>query len=150
MSNGTITFSTNGGKFDLDVTTFQMAVLFAWNQRPIDKISYENLRLATELPDGELRRTLWSLVAFPKLKRQLLLFSPIVNAPKDFSEHTLFWVNQDFALVKNGKPQRRGKVSYMLILLNNIKQVIPNYKLIQLQNLVFVLFLFFKVNPIKF
>jgi len=36
-----------------------MAVLFAWNQRPKDKISYENLRLATELPDPELRRTLW-------------------------------------------------------------------------------------------
>jgi hypothetical protein len=36
-----------------------MAVLFAWNQRPFDKISYENLRLATELPDPELRRTLW-------------------------------------------------------------------------------------------
>jgi len=27
-----------------------MAVLFAWNQRQHDKISYENLRLATELP----------------------------------------------------------------------------------------------------
>lgn len=36
-----------------------MAVLFAWNQRPKDKISYENLRLASELPDPELRRTLW-------------------------------------------------------------------------------------------
>ena len=28
-------------------------------------------RLATELPDSELRKTLWSLVAFPKLKRQV-------------------------------------------------------------------------------
>lgn len=110
MSNGTITFATNGGKFDLDVTTFQMAVLFAWNQRPHDKISYENLRLATELPDGELRRTLWSLVAFPKLKRQLLLFLPECAAPKDFTEQTVFWINQDFALIKNGKSQRRGKV----------------------------------------
>lgn len=36
-----------------------MAVLFAWNQRPKDKISYESLRLAAELPDTELRRTLW-------------------------------------------------------------------------------------------
>lgn len=50
MSNGTITFSNDVGRFDLDVTTFQMAVLFAWNQRPEEKISYENLRLATELP----------------------------------------------------------------------------------------------------
>jgi cullin-5 len=36
-----------------------MAVLFTWNERPYDKISYENLRLATELPDAELRKTLW-------------------------------------------------------------------------------------------
>lgn len=50
MSNGTITFVNNFGRYDLDVTTFQMAVLFAWNQRQHDKISYENLRLATELP----------------------------------------------------------------------------------------------------
>lgn len=50
MSNGTITFCNNVGRFDLDVTTFQMAVLFAWNQRPLEKVSYENLRLASELP----------------------------------------------------------------------------------------------------
>jgi hypothetical protein len=54
-----ITFANAVGRFDVDVTTFQMAVLFAWNQRPVDRISYENLRLATELPDPELRRTLW-------------------------------------------------------------------------------------------
>jgi hypothetical protein len=54
-----ITFSNAIGRFDVDVTTFQMAVLFAWNPRPVDRISYENLRLATELPDPELRRTLW-------------------------------------------------------------------------------------------
>lgn len=111
MSNGTITFANEVGKFDVDVTTFQMAVLFAWNQRPREKVSYENLRLATELPDGELRRTLWSLVSFPKLKRQLLLYSPQVVAAKDFTENTLFWINQEFSLIKNGKPQRRGKVN---------------------------------------
>ncbi|XP_069695074.1 cullin-5 isoform X1 [Periplaneta americana] len=111
MSNGTITFANAIGRFDVDVTTFQMAVLFAWNQRPVDRISYENLRLATELPDPELRRTLWSLVAFPKLKRQVLLFTPEVQSPKDFDENTMFWVNQEFALVKNGKLQKRGKVN---------------------------------------
>lgn len=114
MSNGTITFSNTVGRFDLDVTTFQMAVLFAWNQRPLEKISYENLRLATELPDLELRRTLGSLVSCPKLKRQLLLHEPIAQAPKDFAENTLFWINQEFASIKNGKPQRRGKVSFSL------------------------------------
>ena len=130
MSNGTITFANNAGRFDLDVTTFQMAVLFAWNQRPYEKVSYENLRLATELPgilivnliesklssyclpfsDPELRRTLWSLVAFPKLKRQLLLIEPLCQSPKDFTENTLFWINQEFSIIKNGKVQRRGKV----------------------------------------
>jgi cullin-5 len=135
MSNGTITFATNGGKFDLDVTTFQMAVLFAWNQRPHDKITYENLRLATELPDGELRRTLWSLVAFPKLKRQLLLFSPNVTAPKDFTEHTIFWVNQDFALIKNAKPQKRGKVNLIgrLQLSTERSQMEDNQSIVQLR-----------------
>lgn len=94
-----ITFSNQVGRFDVDVTTFQMAVLFAWNQRPFEKISYENLRLATELPDPELRRTLWSLCAFPKLKRQLLLVEPHAHSPKDFANDTRFWVNQEFAIV---------------------------------------------------
>ena len=39
-----ITFANKIGKFDLEVTTFQMAVLFAWNERPQEKISFENLR----------------------------------------------------------------------------------------------------------
>uniref|UniRef100_A0A1A9WJC8 Cullin-5 n=1 Tax=Glossina brevipalpis TaxID=37001 RepID=A0A1A9WJC8_9MUSC len=104
MSNGTITFVNNFGRYDLDVTTFQMAVLFAWNQRPHDKISYENLH-------PELRRTLWSLVAFPKLKKQILSMEPNCPTPKDFTENTLFQVNQEFAVVKNGKSQRRGKLN---------------------------------------
>ncbi|CAG7666144.1 unnamed protein product [Allacma fusca] len=111
MANGTITFSNSVGKFDLDVTTFQMAVLFAWNHRPNEKISYENLKLASELPDPELRKTLWSLVAFPKVKRQLLLYTPEVQSPKDFQEDTHFWVNQEFTVIKNNKVQRRGKIS---------------------------------------
>ena len=54
-----ITFKNEMGQYDLEVTTFQLAVLFAWNQRPRERISFENLKLATELPDAELRRTLW-------------------------------------------------------------------------------------------
>lgn len=135
MSNGTITFANNSGRFDLDVTTFQMAVLFAWNQRPNEKVSYENLRLATELPDPELRRTLWSLVAFPKLKRQLLSYDPVVANPKDFAENTLFWVNQEFALIKNGKPQRRGKVNLVgrLQLSTERSQQEDNQSIVQLR-----------------
>lgn len=135
MSNGTITFANNVGRFDLDVTTFQMAVLFAWNQRPNDKISYENLRLATELPDPELRRTLWSLVAFPKLKRQLLLYDPIVQQPKDFVENTVFWINQEFSLIKNGKPQKRGKINLIgrLQLSTERSQQEDNQSIVQLR-----------------
>ncbi|XP_022903800.2 cullin-5 [Onthophagus taurus] len=135
MSNGTITFANEVGKFDLDVTTFQMAVLFAWNQRPNERVSYENLRLATELPDPELRRTLWSLVAFPKLKRQLLCYSPIVSQAKDFAEHTLFWINQEFSLVKNGKPQKRGKVNLIgrLQLSTERSQLEDNHSIVQLR-----------------
>ncbi|XP_048768750.1 cullin-5-like [Ostrea edulis] len=111
MSNGIITFGNDIGRFDLEVTTFQMAVLFAWNQRPKDRISYESLKLATELPDTELRRTLWSLIAFPKIKRQLLLCEPEAKSAKDFDDATQFWVNQEFSLIKNGKVQKRGKIN---------------------------------------
>lgn len=39
-----IVFQNSVGKYELEVTTFQMAVLFAWNQRPDDKVSFESLR----------------------------------------------------------------------------------------------------------
>ncbi|XP_050439337.1 cullin-5-like isoform X3 [Adelges cooleyi] len=111
MSNGTITFNNEIGQFDIDVTTFQMAVLFSWNQRPKGHITYENLKLATELPDPDLRRTLWSLVAFPKLKKQVVMVSPDASSPNDFSDSTTFWINEQFSIVKNGKIQKRGKLS---------------------------------------
>ncbi|XP_039495878.1 cullin-5 [Drosophila santomea] len=136
MSNGTITFVNNFGRYDLDVTTFQMAVLFAWNQRQHDKISYENLRLATELPDPELRRTLWSLVAFPKIKKQILLMEPAaISSPKDFAENTMFYINQEFAIVKNGKSQRRGKLNLIgrLQLSTERSQQEDNQSIVQLR-----------------
>lgn len=40
-----------------------------------------------------------SLVAFPKLKRQVLSYDPVVSSPKDFAEGTLFFVNQEFSLM---------------------------------------------------
>jgi cullin-5 len=59
----------------------------------------------------EIRSTLWSLVAFPKLKRQVLLFEPGAAKPAEWNEHTLFWINHEFALVKNGKAQKRGRIN---------------------------------------
>jgi len=111
MSNGTITLSNPIGKYDLDVTTFQMAVLFCWENRRYDSLTLENLRLATELPETELRKTLWSLVQFPKLKRQVLLYEPQVTKPSEFTEDTLFKINHEFAILKNGKLQKRGKIN---------------------------------------
>ena len=102
---------TQVGKYDLDVTTFQMAVLFCWENRRYESLTLENLRLATELPETELRKTLWSLVAFPKLKRQVLLYQPAVSKPSEFTEETLFKINHDFGILKNSKLQKRGKMN---------------------------------------
>lgn len=110
-SNGTVAYACEKGTFDLEVTTFQMSVLFTWNERRDERISFENLRLHTELPDAELRRTLYFLVAFPRLKHQVLLTDALGGNPKEFRDSTLFWPNPDFVLVKNGKPQSRGKLN---------------------------------------
>lgn len=111
-STGTILFSNRMGKFDLEVTTFQMAILFCWNDRPNGRISFEALRVATELTELELIRTLLSLVIFPKMRNQILLCDcvpPITQ--KSFNDSTMFWINQDFCLIKNDKPQSRGKLN---------------------------------------
>ncbi|PAV67940.1 hypothetical protein WR25_01186 [Diploscapter pachys] len=113
-SHGTMIFDTvPGGHFDLEVTTFQMAVLFAFNDRAHEKLTLETMRLATELPDTELVKTLFSLVAFPKMKSQVLLCDnpSTPKSPRDFTDSTVFYINHDFHLIKNGKPQTRGKVN---------------------------------------
>ncbi|CAL8134944.1 unnamed protein product [Orchesella dallaii] len=55
--------------------------------------------------------SLQSLVAFPKVKRHLLMYSPEVQTPKEFAENSTFWVNPEFTIIKNGRPQKRGKIS---------------------------------------
>ena len=57
------------------------------------------LRLATQLPDTELRRTLFSLTASPKLKLQVMKMSPAVKNAKDFDNSTSFTINQEFGLL---------------------------------------------------
>ena len=44
LCHSQIVFQNQMGRYDLEVTTFQMAVLFTWNQRPEDSISFESLR----------------------------------------------------------------------------------------------------------
>ena len=34
-----------------------------------------------------------------------------MQSPRDFTENTIFFVNQDFSLIKNGKVQKRGKIN---------------------------------------
>jgi len=80
----------------------------------------ESLRLATELSDFELTRTLLSLTNFPKMKIQLLLTNAnLGNGFKNFTNSTLFWCNQDFCVMRNDKPQPRGKMNLIGRLLLN-------------------------------
>ncbi|KAK0411375.1 hypothetical protein QR680_005625 [Steinernema hermaphroditum] len=111
LSHATITFGTVYGQYDLDVTTFQMAVLFCWNERADEKISLASLKLATEIPEVELNKTLLSLVAFPKSKQQILLCDCQSLNAKDFTESTNFWINTEFAIIKGNKPQKHGRMN---------------------------------------
>uniref|UniRef100_A0A0N5AXF5 Cullin-5 n=1 Tax=Syphacia muris TaxID=451379 RepID=A0A0N5AXF5_9BILA len=110
-SHGTITFTNALGKFDLDVTTLQYSVLNCWNDRPYEKLSFESIRIATQLPNAELTRTLFSLIGFPKLQLQVLCSDCETANPRSFTDSTLFWINQGFAIVKNNKKQNRGRLS---------------------------------------
>ena len=87
----------------------QMAILFAWNERPTEKINFHSLVLATELPENELRRTLASLYMNSKLRKQILLTE--VKDPKNIKNDTEFWINQEFSIVRGGKLQKHGKIS---------------------------------------
>merc|ERR1719242_1698337 len=88
-----------------------MSILFCWEKRRNDKLAMENLRLATELPEQELRRNLWTLVAARNTKRQVLLYEPSASRPSDFKENTIFYINNSFAIQKNGKLQTRGRLN---------------------------------------
>lgn len=46
---------------------------------------------------------------------------PVAQNPKDFTENTLFWINHEFAIIKNAKVQRRGKVFDVFYILWNLK-----------------------------
>ena len=42
---------------------------------------------------------------------KVLLFSPPATKPSEFDDNSTFWINQEFALVKNGKVQKRGRLN---------------------------------------
>nr|CRZ24456.1 BMA-CUL-5 [Brugia malayi] len=110
-SHGTVIFTNKMGKFDLDVTTLQLSVLYCWNDRPHEQLSFECLRTATQLSAPELMRTLYSLVAFPKMRHQVLCTNCSTLNSRDFNDSTLFWINQQFTVIKNGREQNRGRIN---------------------------------------
>ncbi|XP_065564234.1 cullin-5-like [Artemia franciscana] len=110
LSVAIIHFTNETGEYYLEVTHFQMAVLYAWDETK-DKISFETLLSITGLTDADLRNTLWSLVGLPKRKQQVLSYSPTCQSQKDFTYSSNFWINENFALYRNGKVQKFGKVN---------------------------------------
>ncbi|KAI6213785.1 hypothetical protein M3Y94_00192600 [Aphelenchoides besseyi] len=124
-SSGIVTFVSNRGKYDLELSAFQMAILFCYNDLPqFEKRSLESLRVATELPDADLIRTLLSLVINPKTKIQVMLTDCNPINPKQFNEQTKFWINHDFAIIKNGdKAQSRGKLTLINRIIMNQESI---------------------------
>ncbi|CAF0818750.1 unnamed protein product [Rotaria sp. Silwood1] len=111
VSNGQLTFTSKNGKYDLDVSTLQASVLFSWNHRPTNKLTFSELKLATNIPEIELKKTLWSLISFAKLKQQLIYYEPHVESYQDLNEMSLFWINYDFTIIRAGKIQTRGHIN---------------------------------------
>ncbi len=95
----------------MDVSTLQASILFAWNHRPNAKLTFSELKLATNIPENELKRSLWSLISFPKLKQQIIFYQPYVESFHQLNEMTLFWINYDFNIFRAGKIQTRGHIN---------------------------------------
>ena len=72
-----VSFKTDVGVYALEVTTFQLSVLHQWNRRSRQSITFEDLRLATQLSDIDLRRTLW--VRTPDSNDSFCLYKRISN-----------------------------------------------------------------------
>ena len=106
-----LTFTSKTGKYDLDVSTLQASILFAWNHRPANKLTFSELKLATNISELELKKTLWSLISFAKLKQQLIFYEPTVESYQHLNEMSLFWINYDFTIIRGGKPQTRGHIN---------------------------------------
>nr|GMD22847.1 cullin-3A [Ipomoea batatas] len=83
-----VTFG-KGQKHELNVSTYQMCVLMLFNNA--DRLSYQEIELATEIPPSDLKRCLQSL-ALVKGKN-VLRKEPM---SKDIGEEDAFFVNDKF------------------------------------------------------
>ncbi|VDD76139.1 unnamed protein product [Mesocestoides corti] len=97
---------------ELEMTTLQIVVLYAWRHRDFDqRLRLDSLLTATGLSDLELRKTLWSLSERPKMEQQIILYSPEVASEKDFTNETEFWINPSFGVCRSGRPPNRRRVN---------------------------------------
>ncbi|OQV24039.1 Cullin-5 [Hypsibius exemplaris] len=104
-------FTSAVGRYDLEVTMFQAAVLRAFRDHNRGKLTFEALQTALAIPDFELRKTLWGLCTIAKCGNRLMGYAPAVSNPKEFDQGTRFWINMQFAPVARGKPQKRGRIN---------------------------------------
>ena len=92
-----------------------------------------------------------------------MVYEPNVSKPSEFTEETLFKINHDFGILKNGKLQKRGKMNLIgrlqlstekarkeenesimqLRILRTQEAIIKILKMRKVKNLIFVNFLLF-------
>jgi len=81
-------------RHDLNCTTYQMCILYLFNQR--DKITYKEIQELTQIPIEELKRHLMSLYVSPKCKLLLKTNAAGNNQNKDIADDDVFEVNPGF------------------------------------------------------
>ena len=94
-----------------------------------------------------------------------MVYEPNVSKPSEFTEETLFKINHDFGILKNGKLQKRGKMNLIgrlqlstekarkeenesimqLRILRTQEAIIKILKMRKVKNLIFVNFFFFTI-----
>ncbi|TGZ63379.1 hypothetical protein CRM22_006954 [Opisthorchis felineus] len=137
LSHGLLTFTSDRGRFDLELTAYQIVLLYAWNRRFDEKVTLDSLLTATGLQDNELRRTLWTLCEHPRMEQQVILYSPKAKSEKEFTESTQFWLNLNFANTRSGKSQARRRINLIgkLQLTQEILNEEENMAIVELRQL---------------
>ncbi|KAA3681091.1 cullin 5 [Paragonimus westermani] len=65
LSHGVVLFTSDRGRFELELTAHQLVILYAWNQRFDQRLNLDSLITATSMQDSELRRTVWVIYLVP-------------------------------------------------------------------------------------